>query len=78
MKWVEKYGEHLVDMGAPLGNGQRIDASGTASSKAKVAGYSILQADSMAEAEELLKGKPHLGWEDDRFIEVHEKIPLPK
>jgi len=61
-------------MGAPLGNGQRIDASGTASSKAKVAGYSILQADSMAEAEEPLKGNPHLGWEDVHLLIFNKLI----
>ena len=78
MKWAEKCGEHLIDMGAPLGNGQYIDASGNSSSKAEVGGYSILQADSMAEAKQLLKGHPHLGWGDGCYIEVHEKMPLPK
>ncbi len=33
MKWAEKCGEHIVDMGAPLGNGKYIDASGNISSK---------------------------------------------
>lgn len=78
MKWAEKCGEHLVDMGAPLGNGQHIDSSGTTSSKTEVGGYSILKADSVAEAKELLKGHPHLGWADGCYIEVHEKMPLPK
>jgi len=78
MKWAEKCGEHLVDMGAPIGNGKVINASGTSSGKTEIGGYSILQADSMAEAEELLKGHPHLGWGDGCYIEVHEKMPLPK
>ncbi len=77
MKWAEKCGEHLVDMGAPLGIGQHIDPSGITSSKTEASGYSILQADNMAEAEELLKGHPHLGWGDGCYIEVHEKMPLP-
>ena len=78
MKWAEKCGKHLVDMGAPLGKGQHIDASGTTLSKTEVTGYSILQADSMAKAEELLNGHPHLGWTDGCYIEVHEKMPLPQ
>jgi hypothetical protein len=78
MKWAEKCGEHLVDMGSPLGNGQHIDASGTTSSKIEVAGYSVLKAESMAEAENLLKGHPHLEWGDGCYIEVHEKMPMPK
>ena len=78
MKWMEKCGEHLVDMGSPLGNGRHVDASGIISSKTEVAGYSVLKADSMAEAEELLKGHPHLEWGDGCYIEVHEKIPMAK
>jgi len=78
MKWAEKCGEHLVDFGAPLGPRQQINTSGTSPSKTEVTGYSILQADSMAEAEGLLKGHPHLEWADGCLIEVHEKMPLPK
>jgi len=77
MKWAEKCGDHLVDMGAPLGNGKHIDASGITSSKTEVTGYSILKADNMIDIEGLLKGHPHLGWGDGCYIEVHEKIPLP-
>ena len=78
MKWAEKCGEHLVDMGAPLANGKRIDASDTITpSKTEVGGYSVLKADSMAKVAELLKGHPHLKWADGCYIEVHEKMPLP-
>ena len=78
MKWAEKCGEHLVDMGNPLGNGQEIDQSGTSPSKKGVVGYSILQANDMAGAEELLRGHPHLGWDEVCQIEIHEKLPLPQ
>lgn len=77
MKWAENCGDHLVDLGNPLGNGQTIDPSGSSPSKSGVAGYSILQADDIAEAEELLKGHPHLAWTEDCKIEIHEKLPLP-
>jgi len=77
MKWAEKCGDHLVDMGNPLGNGKEIIQSGTSPSQKGIAGYSILQAEDMAEAEELLKGHPHLGWTEGCQIEVHEKMPLP-
>jgi len=77
MRWAEKCGKHLVDWGAPLDTGRHIDSSGTTSGKTQVAGYSLLQADSMAEAEKLLKGHPHLDWVDGCYIEVHEKMPLP-
>jgi len=77
MKWAEKCGDHLVDMGNPLGNGKGIDQSGTSPSQKGIAGYSILQAEDMTEAEGLLKGHPHLGWTEGCQIEVYEKMPLP-
>ena len=78
MKWFEKCGEHTVDMGSMLSNSKRIDSSGIASGNTEVAGYTILKADDMIKVEELLKGHPHLEWDDSCYIEVHEKMPLPK
>ena len=78
MQWAEKCGAHLIDMGAPLGVGFHIDSSGTGASKTEVSGFSVLQADNMEQAKELLAGHPHLAWTDGCYIEVHEKIPLPK
>ncbi len=77
MKWAEKCGDHLVDMGNPLGNGKGIDQSGTSPSQKGIAGYSILQAEDITEAEGLLKGHPHLSWTEGCQIEVYEKMPLP-
>lgn len=77
MKWAEKCGEHLIDMGAPLDTGIHITKSASNTSSTTVGGYSILHADSMDAAKELLKGHPHLEWGSEYYIEVHEKIPLP-
>ena len=40
----------------------KVTKSGTAPSDKEVIGYSILQAGSMEEAVEMLKGHPHLDW----------------
>lgn len=77
MEWAKKCGGGLVDMGAPLTNGQKVTKSGTNPSDKNVVGYSILQAKSMQEAVEILKGHPHLEWASGCEIEVHESIPLP-
>lgn len=78
MQWANKVGDKLVDMGAPLMNGQTLKANGQHSDSDKdVAGYSILQAESLEEAEALLQGHPHLAWSDKASIEVHEQMPLP-
>jgi hypothetical protein len=77
MKWANKCGDQLIDMGAPLMGGINLKAaSDAAPSKRKVTGYSILQAASMAGAKKLLKGHPHLVWSKGCEIEVHEAMPM--
>ncbi len=78
MKWAQKCGDKLVDMGAPLMGGQRLSPDGkSANSNKEVNGYSILQAEDMKGAIALLQGHPHLGWNAACTIEVHEAMPLP-
>lgn len=77
MAWAQKIGSGMVDMGTPLGNGMVVTKSGTNPSQKEVVGYSILQANNMDEAVEMLKGHPHLDWVDGCSIEVHEGLPLP-
>ena len=78
MKWAERCGEGLVDLGSPLGLGRRITAAGSSPSDREVAGYSILQADSAEAAHALVEGHPHLQWADGCEIEVHECQALPE
>jgi len=80
MQWAQKCGDHLLDLGNPLGGGVKLKVDGSSSkSKRQVCGYSILQADNMDHAKELLVGHPHLsGWEAACEIEVHEMLPLPE
>jgi len=79
MQWAQRCGNHLVDMGAPLMNGQQISPDGSVNESQKnVSGYSILQAENMEEAKALLQGHPHIsGWNPDSSIELHESMPLP-
>ncbi len=78
MSWAQKCGSGLVDLGTPLGASQNITKSGSSETDGDiVAGYSILQAESMEEAKEMLKGHPHLEWVDGCGIEIHECLPLP-
>jgi len=60
MDWAGRAGEHLTDMGAPLGNGQEITPAGVSPANANVGGYSLLEADNVEEAVALMDGHPHL------------------
>ena len=77
MAWAERCGDSLVDMGAPLGGGQKLTKSGSTPSDKDVTGYSILEAENIEAAQALLAGHPHLVWEAGCEIEVHEAMPLP-
>src|SRR3989338_10471271 len=63
MEWAKKCGSGLVDLGTPLGNGQKVMRSGTTQSDNGAIGYSILQAETMEAAVAMLKGHPHLMWD---------------
>ena len=79
MQWAAKCGKQLVDLGTPLGHGQKMNVDGSSNNSSRqVCGYSILEAENMEDAKALLKGHPHLsGWNDLCEIEVHESMPLP-
>ena len=76
MAWATRCGSALVDRGTPLGGGQKVSESGSASSDSGIVGYSILQAEDMHAAKVLLHGHPHLGWTGGCEIEVHESMPM--
>jgi len=78
MVWAKKIGDGLVNMGTPLGNGQTITEGGSSPSDKGVVGYSVLQAENMDAAKEMLQGHPHLGWAEGCEIEVYESLPMPE
>jgi hypothetical protein len=78
MQWAKDCGDKLVDLGSPLMNSQLLIPGGKSkNSNSDVVGYSIVQADNMEQAKGLLQNHPHLGWNADCSIEVHETMPLP-
>lgn len=78
MKWAQKCGNKLIDLGAPLMDGQALSPDGRSKSSQKgVNGYSILQAENMKDAIALLQGHPHLAYNAECSIEVHETMPVP-
>lgn len=77
MTWAAGCGDALVDLGTPLAGGQSLSQAGSSASTKDVAGYSILEADSMDAAMALLKDHPHNSWNAACSIEVHEAQALP-
>lgn len=63
MAWVNQVGSALVDPGAPLGSSAVVTSGDVADGVAEgpAAGYSILEADDLSAAAELLQNHPFVG-----------------
>ena len=75
MKWAGAVGGALVDIGQPLGGGNRVGGSGTSATDGPQ-GYSVLEAGSLEAATALLDGHPHLMM-PGASIDVLEALPIP-
>ncbi|MGB0404079.1 MAG: hypothetical protein ACPGEG_08280 [Salibacteraceae bacterium] len=77
MEWQAKVGSALVDMGSPLCSSTKLTQSNDGSSCINnVTGFSIVQAENMEEAKKLFDGHPHLGWDANSWVEVHETMSM--
>ena len=77
MTWMNKNAASLLDGGAPLGKTVRVDDSGASDMRNGVGGYSIVQADSQADAAKLFTGDhPHLQM-PGAWIEIMEIKQIP-
>jgi hypothetical protein len=78
MSWSQSCGDHLVELGAPLMNGLKLRTDGTSENSDKeVTGYSIMQAENIEGVKKMLDKHPHLTWNANCSIEIHETMPLP-
>lgn len=75
MDWKERLGDHLVDMGAPV-MGVHTQGPAAQTSGSIVTGYSIVQAENLDAAKQLLEAHPHLSWNDEAAIDIHECMQM--
>src|SRR4051794_23478635 len=60
LAWAKKAEKSLVDLGQPLGNAQAVaKGGGTSKGTTIVAGYSVMQAESVADLSKVLADHPH-------------------
>jgi len=77
-EWKKKIGSGLVYMGKPLGNAVKVAKDGITKNENNVIGISILQAETMDEALEMVRDHHHLNWAPDCSIVVLEEMPIPE
>jgi hypothetical protein len=76
--WAQKIGPGLVDPGKPLANAHRVSTRSVASTESRIIGMSILLAESMDDALEMVRDHHHLHWAEDCEIVVLEEMPIPE
>jgi hypothetical protein len=76
MNWFGGLGESVVDMGSPFGPGCTVKSDGSTRdvSSSQLSGYSIIEAQSVADAASKAKGCPVLSGGGE--IEVYEAMPI--
>ena len=76
MAWAKQHERSLVELGAPLGKGKHVTTSGMSDAKSEIAGYSIVQADSLDAAGKLFAAHPHFHL-PGAAIEIRECVAMP-
>lgn len=76
--WMGNVGDALVDVGAPMAPGVALVDDGTEADATLLSGYSILEAQDIAAAKQLVDGHPFLSDSDGKFsVEIFELLPVP-
>ena len=78
MAWMGRVGDAMVDLGAPTGERGGLTGDGSKDASASdVTGYTVVSADSLADAKALCAGHPFLSdGTDDFTVEVYELVPV--
>jgi hypothetical protein len=76
--WAQKLGPALLDPGRPLGNSHRVTRGSAVPTDSRVIGMSLIRADSMDHALDLVRDHHHLHWAEDCEIELLEEMPIPE
>ena len=69
MDWKAAHEDMILDFGAPLSQRSII---GKGPAHPLIAGYSLLQAESLEELEAQCQDHPHIGWHPEAYIEFYE------
>lgn len=77
-KWAKGLGKGLTDMGTHFGSGHKITDKVDEVLESSIAGYSVLQAESLDDAKKMVKKYPFSMWDESCSIELFECMPMPK
>lgn len=76
--WMGGVGDALIDVGAPMANGEAMVDDGSPGTATQLNGYSIVEASDTDAAKALLDDHPFPSDRTGEFsVEIHELLPVP-
>jgi hypothetical protein len=75
--WMDKHQTAVVEIGGPLGRTKRVGRDGISDIHNAMSGYTVLRAESHADAAALFTGHPHFSIFPGEAVEVMEILPVP-
>lgn len=76
--WSQQHAAAIVEQGSPLGKTKRVSPEGIADIKNVMAAYTVVQAESHAEAAQLFENHPHFSIFPGDSVEIMECVPIPR
>lgn len=76
-EWRDGLNDSLVDFGHMFFNGRLVSQEGTFELDSDNMGYTLIQAESIDQAEKLASSHPHIKWHPGASIEVREYFQMP-
>jgi len=75
--WVEKHQSALVAMGGPLGKTKKVTERGIDDTSNEIGAFTVVRADSHADAAKLFERHPHFTIFPGDAIEIMPVLPIP-
>lgn len=77
MEWKERHGNALVDFGSPVRPAKKLENGAVSDSVGWTTGFSLVQAESVDDAVELMKDHPNFKNNEGIGIEILEFLSMP-
>jgi len=75
--WMDRNAGSVVDSGGPLGKTKKVSRSGVADVRNNLAGYVVIEADSLEAAAAMFKDHPHFSIFPGDGVEIMPVLPVP-
>ncbi len=77
MEWKDRHGDALVDFGSPVKPSKKLDKGAVEEDQGWTTGYSLIQAEDLDQAVEIMKDHPNFKNPEGPGIEILEYVSMP-